>query len=135
MVANVFGETDEEDSYGDRESSNDNKGSASAEPRGATVTVVSHDGLNQKARNGTAKPNESSPSVGYTKGLDVGCQERQLQSPPKLDAGSNGCNRDDFPKWTWCRVDISVLHVDCQFLTLISFFSVRELNSSGCYFA
>ncbi|WRX31075.1 hypothetical protein QQP08_023562 [Theobroma cacao] len=122
MVPHIFGETDEEYSNRDEGSSGGNKGSAATKARGATVTVVAYNGLNEEARNRATKPNESSPGVGDTEGLDG-----ELQRPSELDAGGDGCNGDDLPKRAWRLDDISVFHlvgnytlpVNCKLYSLV----------------
>lgn len=70
-VAEVRGITDEKDRYRYEAGPSSYEGTAATEARGASVAVVTNEGLDEHTRDGTTEPNEGSPSVRDAEKLDV----------------------------------------------------------------
>ncbi|WVZ18602.1 hypothetical protein V8G54_005924 [Vigna mungo] len=85
----VRGVTDDQNSNDDRQCSAQDKWSPAAEPAGAAVAQVAHQGLHQQPRERPTQPYDAGPHVWDPQLLHVRRQKRELQCPPKLNASGN----------------------------------------------
>jgi len=85
----VRGVTDDQNRNDDRQCSTQDKRSPAAEPAGAAVAQVAHQGLDQQPRERPTQPYDAGPRVRDSQLLHVRRQKRQLQGPPKLNASGN----------------------------------------------
>lgn len=97
-AAKIGGEADEEDGEGDGGGAADDEGAAAAPGAGEAVAQVADEGLDDEPREGPAEPHQACERVGDPQLLDVGGQQRELESPPELDAARHGRHPEEPPQ-------------------------------------